>query len=99
MSADYALHVALEQLADVANHEIHASAGSVAEGFSPAARDACAAITEHLVTAGVDRKIAEWATTIWICGGWHTGMSVWECKVKADYYVELGLIQPAGAEG
>jgi hypothetical protein len=96
MPADHGLHVELERLADVAHHEIEASAGSVADGFSQEAREACAAITARLIAAGVDRTIAEWATTIWICGGYKYEGSVWACKEKADYYAELGLITPAG---
>jgi hypothetical protein len=98
MPADHALHIELERLADVANHEIEVCAtGSAADAFSLAAREACAAITERLVRAGVDRRVAEWATTVWICGGRRYIGSVWECKEHADYYAELGLIQPAGS--
>lgn len=97
MPVDAILHNELERLADVARHEIEASPGtSVADPFSPEAREACAAITTRLVEAGVDRVIAEWATTYWIVGSRHFGHGVWQCKEQADYHAELGLIRPAG---
>lgn len=91
---DVVLHNELEQLADVARHEIDASpGGSAADRFSPEAREACAAITVRLVEAGVERVVAEWATTYWIVGGRQFGHSVWSCVESAEYYAELGLIR------
>lgn len=93
MPADPALHVELERLADVAHREIEACRGSAATPYSAEAREACAAITARLVEAGVNRTIAEWATTYWIVG--HTmGATVWSCVEDAGYYAELGLIRP-----
>lgn len=87
----------LERLADTARHEIETQAWtSVSEPFTGEARAALAAMTERLVAAGVDRKVAEWATTIWICGGQQQGWTVARCLEQAEYYAEIGLIQPAG---
>lgn len=66
MTDPAALHNELERLADVARGEIEASRGSVADGFSVEAREACAAITARLVEAGVEQGLAELGTTAWV---------------------------------
>lgn len=91
-----AVLIELERLADIAHHEIEASnTGSAADGFSPEAREACAAITARLIAAGVDQTIAEWATTVWICGGYRFERGVWGCVERAEEYANLGLIKPS----
>jgi hypothetical protein len=89
------LHNDLERLADIAQHEIAASKGSVHTRFSPEARAAYEAITAHLIAAGYDRVIAEWATTCWVVG-YQVGASVRDCVAMAEQFAELGLIHPAG---
>lgn len=74
------LHNELENLADVVRHEINASRGPVADLFSLDARELCAVITARLVRAGVERRVAEFATTAWAL---MPHASVLECVEKA----------------
>ena len=53
------------ELAAAASREIDASPGSVADGWSPAAREAVTRLTEAIVAEGVERTVAEAAVTRW----------------------------------
>ena len=53
------------ELATVAREAIDASPGSVADGWSSAAREAVARLTEAIVAEGVERQVAEAAVTRW----------------------------------